>query len=153
MRYRSASSLAAAALLATLALPVAAPAQPTPSAAPSAAPSASPATAPPAPVPTEEPGITARAKDWFSRIQSCNLDRTQLTAQANAAFTDAVVKNVAGQIAPLGTPTAFTFVDKRAIGDNTAYTYKLSFGSTALYYIFVLDIAGRVSGLRLVPAT
>ncbi len=153
MRYRSASSLVAAALLATLALPVAAPAQPTPSAAPSAAPSASPATAPPAPVPTEEPGITARAKDWFSRIQSGNLDRTQLTAQANAAFTDAVVKNVAGQIAPLGTPTAFTFVDKRAIGDNTAYTYKLSFGSTALYYIFVLDIAGRVSGLRLVPAT
>ncbi len=153
MRHRSAS-LGTVALLTTFALPVAAPAQPAPSAAPSAtAPGASPAAVPPAPLATEEPGITARAKDWFSRIQTGNLDRTQLTAQASAAFTDAVVKNVAAQIAPLGAPAAFTFVDKKTIGDNTAYTYKLTFASTALYYIFVLDIAGRISGLRLVPAT
>lgn len=121
-----------------------APASPAPSPAASAAPAA---------LPTADPAITARAKDWFKRIQTANFDRSQLAANANAALTDTVAKGVAAQLGPLGEPTSFEYVDTRKIGDNTAYTYRVAFASTAIYYVFVLDPAGKISGLRLVPAS
>lgn|GEM_PF-1843584 len=127
----------------------AAPATPAPAA--SAAASSAP-TAVPAPAATADPAITARAQEWLHRIQTANLDRSQLTPEADAAFTDSLIKQVAAQVGPLGDPVSFTFVNSKVVSPNTAYVYKVSFKDTAFYYIFALAASGKISGLRLVPA-
>ncbi|MBV8332007.1 MAG: hypothetical protein JO192_04665, partial [Candidatus Eremiobacteraeota bacterium] len=53
----------------------------------SAAPSASPVA-----LPSEDPAITARAKDLLHQAQTGQFDRTQLDGKINAALTDAIAK-------------------------------------------------------------
>jgi hypothetical protein len=97
------------------------------------------------------PEITRRAKEWFHRVQTAKLDRSQLSPQANAAFGDDLVKRIAENLKPLGNPTSFTYVDKRVVLDVTAYVYKLTFPSGTFYYYFALNGDGQVDGLRLTP--
>jgi hypothetical protein len=102
---------------------------------------------------TVDPAITGRAKDWFHRMQTGSIDRAQLTADMNAALTDAVAKQTAAQLSVLGDPSEFAFVDRTVpVPKNTSYTYRLKFAVGALTYIFSLDDAGKISGLRLAPA-
>jgi hypothetical protein len=135
--------------LAWFAAPLCAAAQSTPGPSPAAGAPASPdASASPLSV---DPAVTTRAKEWYHRIQTANFDRSQLTADASALLTDSLVKGVAAKIAPLGDPTAFEIVDEKTEAPNTAYIYKLTFASGTLYFVFVLNDSGKISGLYLKP--
>jgi hypothetical protein len=135
--------------LAWFASPLCAAAQSTPApSTPAPSPAAPEASASPLSV---DPAVTTRAKDWYHRIQTANFDRTQLTPEASTLLTDALVKGVAAKIAPLGDPTGFEIVDEKTEAPNTAYIYKLTFASGTLYFVFVLNDSGKISGLYLKP--
>ncbi len=126
---------------------------PTPAPSPSSA-----ASAPPSPAvsgspsaQTVDPKITARAKEWAHRVAVDNIDRSQLTPEMNAALTDALAKQVAGEVGPLGEPTTFTFVTTRSSSTGTLYVYHVGFKSTTLDWIFVLDPNGKISGMLFRP--
>jgi hypothetical protein len=109
-------------------------------AAPAGAQSASPSAA---------PDVAARAKEWLHRIQTGDIDRSQLTDQMNAALTPDVIKNLSSQLGPLGEPQSFTFVGQQSVpGDITAYVYSVTFKSTTLTEVFALDKDGKVAGIR-----
>jgi ABC-type sugar transport system substrate-binding protein len=134
--------------------PSAAP-QSSPTSAASASPLPSPATSPsvtgsPA-ASSVDPAITARAKEWARRIAKDDLDRSQLDAQMNAALTDAVAKQVAAKIAPLGDPTSFTFVSKRTGDLGTLYVYRVTFKTATLDWLFALNPAGKINGMLFRP--
>lgn len=113
------------------------------SATPSAAPSAGGLVAPAA----EDPAITKRAKDWFHRMQTGNVDRSQLDAKMNAALTDDLVKQSMTRLAPLGTPSGFKFVKAAIIGKVIAYYYQLTTPSgSTFYWLFGLDPDGKIAG-------
>jgi len=117
MRFHLLTILAACTVMPSVVLAQASP-SPTPEASPSASSASPAATIAPGAASSPaagsvDPAITARAKEWAHRIAKDDLDRSQLDAQMNAALTDAVAKQVAGQVAPLGDPTSFTFVSKR----------------------------------------
>lgn len=94
---------------------------------------------------------TALAKDWLHRLQTASIDRTQLDATMNAALTDDVASQFAARYGPLGDPTDFTFVDTKTAEDYTAYTYRVTFKSTTLSWVFAQDNKGKIGGLRLSP--
>lgn len=99
----------------------------------------------------EDRNITARATDWLKRLQSGNIDRSQLTAQMNAAFTPAVVAQVTRQLSAFGTPNAFQYAGKAQRGTYTEYDYRVTFAKGVQKWLFVLDAAGKIAGMRLLP--
>jgi len=111
-------------------------------------------TASPAPAAAaEDPAITARAKDWLHRLQTGDIDRTQLDAKMNALLTADMARQGASMFGAWGDPVAFTYVGKQTIlTDNTAYVYHVTFKAHVCNEIFVLDKDGKISGLRLAPA-
>lgn len=126
-----------------------APAMPAPPPAAPGAPASPDGMAPAAP--SVDPAIATRAKDWFRRLQTANVDRSQLDDTMNSALTDAELKQVAAEYGPLGEPTTFTFVEKRHIGANTGYRFRATFKAATIDWLFALDDGGKISGLRFVP--
>jgi len=111
----------------------------------------------PAPTPSAsaaaDPAITARAKEWLHRLETADIDRTQLNAQMDAFLTPDTAKQLAAKIGTLGDPTSFVFVSKQTASGFAIYTYRATFNAATLNEIFVLDSAGKIGGLRLAPPT
>jgi hypothetical protein len=107
----------------------------------------------PAPAPSADPAITARAKEWLHRIQTGDIDRTQLDSKMDSLLTPTMTKQISSTFGPWGDPVAFTYVGKQTIlGDNTAYVFHVVFKANACNEIFVLDKDGKISGLQLPAA-
>jgi hypothetical protein len=106
----------------------------------------------PAPVPSSDPAITARAKDWLHRAQTGTIDRAQLSAQMNSLLTDDLVKQVVAQLGPLGDPTDFRLVDMRNVAGSNVYMYRVLFKSGPLDEVLSIDDGGKINGLRFLPA-
>jgi hypothetical protein len=111
-------------------------------------------TAAPAPTPTPDAAVMARAKDWFHRIETGNIDRSQLSAQVNAALSDAMIKQVASQVSPLGEPTSFTQIQTGTRGGSAYCVYEVTFSTgEKWHYVFAYDPATtKITGLRVLPA-
>ncbi|MEO9263855.1 MAG: hypothetical protein ABI282_07145 [Candidatus Baltobacteraceae bacterium] len=124
--------------------------------APSAMPSATPPAPSPSSAPTAKPNaeVMSRAKDWYHRLETGSIDRAQLDAKMNALLTDALVKSMSAQIAPLGDPVAFEQLQTGTQSGSTYYVYAVKFASgDKLDYVFAFDPATKkISGLRLLPA-
>jgi|HubBroStandDraft_4_1064222.scaffolds.fasta_scaffold841883_1 hypothetical protein len=112
-----------------------------------------PATPTPAvsPAPPPSAALTARAKDWLHRLETADIDRSQLTDEMNTKLTPDLAKQVSGQVSSLGDPTDFAFVDVRTLQGNEVYRYRVTFKSGALFWIFATDANGKVSGMQFVP--
>ena len=105
-----------------------------------------------APSPTPDPAVAARAKTFYHALAAGSIDRSQLSAQANAKLTDAKLKQVAATLAPLGEPVTFEYVKSLPQGDATLHAYLLSFGGAQrLEFVIGFDAQGKVSALALRP--
>lgn len=119
-------------------------AQPTPAPMASAAPAATA---------TPDAAIMARAKEWLRRLQTGDIDRSQLDGAMNSALTADVVKQVSAKFGPLGDPQSFTYDGQQPVqGDMTAYVYRVTFKSATLNEVFVLHNDGKIAGIQLPPA-
>lgn len=105
-----------------------------------------------APAQTPDASLMARAKSWFSQLQTGKVDRSQLATAVNGALTDAQVQQAKQMIGGLGAPTSFVQKQEMSQGGNTVGVYHLTFpnGST-MDFAFAIDSEGKVSGLRLIP--
>jgi CubicO group peptidase (beta-lactamase class C family) len=99
----------------------------------------------------EDPDITARAREWLGRLQSGNIDRSQLGAQMNAALTPAVLAQVKRQLSAFGTPNAFQYAGKTPRGTYTEYDYRVTFAKGVQKWLFVLGADRKIAGMRLLP--
>lgn len=106
-----------------------------------------------APSATPDPAITARAKEWLHRLETADIDRSQLTSQMSDFLTPDRAKQLATRIGVLGDPTSFVFVSKQTTGDFVLYTYRATFKTTVLNEVFALDNSGKIGGLRLAAPT
>jgi hypothetical protein len=114
-----------------------------------AAPPASPA---PAATPTPDPVILARARTMFAQLQQGKIDRTQLDEQANSTIDDATIKRAHDAVVPLGKPVTFEQQNVFVRDGISNYVYLVTFGGTqSLDFGFLLDSAGKVAGMAILP--
>jgi hypothetical protein len=105
--------------------------------------------------PSPTPDVAARAKEWLHRLQTGDIDRSQLTDTMNTALTPDVVKEIVAKYGPLGDPQSFTFLGQQPAPQDatmTVYVYRVAFKSTTLNEVFVLDKEGKIAGVQFPPA-
>src|SRR5579863_186643 len=78
-------------------------------------------------VPTADPAMLARAKNWFAQLQAGKIDRSQIAPTTNAALTDAKVASASQAIAGLGPPTTFELTRAGQQGGVSYALYALTF--------------------------
>jgi hypothetical protein len=116
-------------------------------------PATSPAASAPAATasPTPDPKVLARAKEWFHRLQTGQIDLSQVDPTVAKLLSDPqTLKAASAEFGPLGDPVTFEQEQTGTMGANTYYVYLLTFGDGKKFeYLFVLDTQGKISGLRL----
>jgi hypothetical protein len=110
------------------------------------------ATAPRATTRSRNP-VETLALHWFVRMQTGQIDRSQLAAEYNVQLTDAAVRGMANYLkqhdygAP---PQSAEVMRTRTIGDQTFYEVKLIFPrGDAASLLFGFDAARKITGVSL----
>lgn len=101
----------------------------------------------PVAMPVADAHITAKAKEWFRRLQTGEIDRSQLDAQLNTQLTDDVVQRETKALTPLGDPASFVFVRTNALDEALEYDFLLQFKTMRLVELISFDTGGKIAGL------
>lgn len=99
----------------------------------------------------EDPAVTQRVRDWVNRLESGNIDRSQLDATMNAKLTPQFVTEVKQQMSILGAPQQLVYLGKTSANGITIYDYRAVFSAVSFTLRFGVNRAGKIAGLRLVP--
>ena len=111
-----------------------------------AAPASQPSEGPLA-LPIADSHITSKAKEWFRRFQTGEIDRSQLDAQVNTQLTDDMVRQETAALMPLGDPAGFTYVRTYAVGGALEYDFLLQFRAARAIELISFDNGGKIAGL------
>jgi hypothetical protein len=111
-----------------------------------AAPEASPAGGP-VPLPVADSAITAKAKEWFHRLQTGEIDRSQLDAQVNLQLTDALIRQETAALTALGDPTSFVYVRTYPLAGALEYDFMLQFKAARVVELISFNSGGKIAGL------
>jgi hypothetical protein len=96
--------------------------------------------------------VQKSAVEWFDRMRTGQIDRTQLSADFNAQLTDATVETTSRFLQAHGYVEA-KLVDTRTAGDETLYTVKLYFAhGNATNLQISVDDNGKFSDISLLNA-
>jgi hypothetical protein len=104
-------------------------------------------TASPAPIPSADARVAARAKEWFHRFESANIDRSQLNAETNAELTDANVRRESAVLKAFGDPTGFSFLRSYPIAGVIGYDFLWQFKSGRIIEMIAVDDDGKIAGI------
>jgi D-alanyl-D-alanine carboxypeptidase len=77
-------------------------------------------------------GRTARARAIFETLQHGTIDRSLLTSNANAYFSDQALKDFASSLGSLGAPTGFVQTGRQERGGMVLRVYRASFPARSL---------------------
>ncbi len=114
-------------------------------------PAASPDGAAPAAAAVDQSKL-ALAKEWFTRMQTGDIDHSQLNDSGNMSLDADTVKDISSQVAPLGAPVTFVQQQVGALNGNASYTYLLTFkNGTKISFILLLDGNGKIAGISVQP--
>ena len=101
--------------------------------------------------PGEDPAITARATEWFHRLQAGDIDRLQLSDGIKEKMTENRVKLMRERLSPYGEPSSFVF-EKRAQGrDGIVYGYRVATARGELQYEIGIGWDGTIMSLMVEP--
>lgn len=104
-------------------------------------------------MPTER-AVETLALQWFERMRTGQIDRTQLTTDFSARLTEDVVKKMSTYLNTYkygASPTAAKILLTRTIGNQTFYDVKILFPrGDAASLLFSFDTEGKIAGLVLV---
>lgn len=103
------------------------------------------------PAPGENTKITALARQWIGRLQTGDVDRSQLTSKMSAVFSSDVVRVLKRDIGGLGEPTSFVYRGMQSAGGIAVYKYRVQFPALALLLTLGIDSQGKIAGLNLTP--
>jgi hypothetical protein len=117
-----------------------------------------PAESVPAPTVSAQSADTVQklAIEWFDRMRTGEIDRTQLTADFSAQLTDATIRATSRYLQArdyVASPATAKLVDTNTTGDETFYVVKLFFprGNVASLRIG-FDADGKISDISLLSA-
>jgi D-alanyl-D-alanine carboxypeptidase len=95
---------------------------------------------------------TARAKAIFEGLQHGTVDRTLLTADANAYFSTQALSDFQSTLASLGTPTSFVQTAQRERGGMLERIYRVTFPNRSLRVWTYEMPDGKLEQYQLSPA-
>jgi hypothetical protein len=101
----------------------------------------------PTAIPSVDPRILARAKEWFHRFQTGEIDRSQLNAQVNKELTSEMVAQEAATLKALGQPSSFVFIRTYPIRGLIGYDFLLQFKSARIIEMIAFDAEGKIAGI------
>ena len=94
----------------------------------------------------------ALAKEWFARMQTGDIDHSQLSDSGNMSLDADTVKDISSQVAPLGAPVTFVQQQVGVQNGSTSYAYLLTFkDGTKLSFVMLLDGSGKIAGISVQP--
>jgi hypothetical protein len=97
--------------------------------------------------------VKSLALEWFKRMETGDIDRTQLTSDYSAQLTDSAIQQMSRYLTKYdyGTPPAGAKVLlTRADGDQTFYVVKLIFPrGDAASLMFGFNHEGKITGVSL----
>lgn len=100
-----------------------------------------------APLPQANPSVTERAVEWLERIQSGEIDRSQLDSKIEGKFTPATVALLKSRLSPLGKPYGVAFGGTRVEGNTVVYRYVVAFAVGSIEEYISFDRQGKLAGL------
>jgi hypothetical protein len=111
-----------------------------------AAPGVAP-TAPSTSAPVADSQVTAKAEEWFRRLQTGDIDRSQLDPEVNSQLTGDVISHEAEALTRLGDPTSFVFIRTYPIAQVLEYDFLLQFKGARMVELISFDPGGKIAGL------
>jgi opacity protein-like surface antigen len=105
----------------------------------------------PVSLPIADSHITAKAKEWFHRLQTGEIDRSQLDAQVNSQLTADVIRDETKALTSLGDPTSFDYVRTYPLGRALEYDFMLQFKAGRVVELISFDADGKIAGLGFEP--
>jgi hypothetical protein len=100
-----------------------------------------------------EKSVEAIALQWFGRMRTGDIDRTQLTAQYSGQLTNDVVHKMSAYLNEYrygASPTGAKILRTRTAGNQTFYDVKLMFPrGDAASLLFGFNGAGKITGIVL----
>jgi hypothetical protein len=106
-----------------------------------------------APAPPNESAVESLALEWFKRMETGAIDRTQLTPEYSAQLTDSVVQELSRFLKKQdwgATPSGAQVLLTRADGDQTFYVVKLIFPrGDAASLLVGFNHEGKITGINL----
>ena len=101
------------------------------------------------PVPNEDPKIRAVAQRWLARLQTGQIDPSELTAGAARVVTPAAARAATIAASAIGKPRAFIYEGVTYRGRALRYSYRLTFASATVLYDIVINDRGKIEALDL----
>lgn len=113
-----------------------------------AATKAGPAATPSA-APHVDPKIAAKAKEWFFRFRSGEIDRSQFNDVVKSELTDAMISQESARLKKLGKLVSFRFVSSGPVGAVAiGYYFALTFTSgDKVVEAIAFDGDGKIAGI------
>ena len=110
------------------------------------------ASPPPSNVPTEN-SVETLALEWFAKMRTGQIDRTQLAADYSAQLTDDAVQAMSRYLKEYeygASPTGAQVLKTRTIGEQTFYVVKLVFPrGHAASLLLGFNAEGKITGISL----
>ena len=107
---------------------------------------------PPSSVRTEE-SVETLALEWFAKMQTGQIDRTQLAADYSAQLTDDAVQAMSQYLKKYdygASPSGAQVLQTRTIGEQTFYVVKLVFPrGDAASLLLGFNAEGKITGINL----
>lgn len=107
-------------------------------------------------LPPVDPKVTAKAKEWFYRFQTADVDRSQLNDAINSQLTDDMIRQEAVNLKKFGAPTSMTYVRTYGIKGVVGYDFLWEFKAARIVEMIALDPDGKIAGIdfqAFVPAS
>jgi hypothetical protein len=94
-----------------------------------------------------DPKIVAKAKEWFHRFQTGQIDRSQLNSQTNAQLTSAMIQQEAATLTRFGNPSSFQFIRAYSVSGAIGYDFLLQFSAGRIIEMIAFDADGKIAGI------
>ncbi|HVA33533.1 MAG TPA: serine hydrolase domain-containing protein [Candidatus Baltobacteraceae bacterium] len=95
----------------------------------------------------EDPKVTALAKQWWHRLQTGDIDRSQLTPQWAVHYTPQHVEQIKAELAARGEPLSWIYRGETGLPDGlTQYSYRVTFKAASVTFGITLAKDGKIAG-------
>jgi D-alanyl-D-alanine carboxypeptidase len=101
------------------------------------------------PAPNENLEVRALAERWLERLQTANIDKSQLTVKASKELTPAYTQVLVSNARAIGAPQAFIYRGVNYTNQRFFYSYILRFSHATVFYYLVLSENGKIIDLDL----
>jgi CubicO group peptidase (beta-lactamase class C family) len=96
------------------------------------------------PAAKEDPAVTARLRDWLSRIATGEIDRSQLSASFSSFYTPASAAQDRVAFGALGPPKTIAFRRQTIRNGVTVHFYEVTFAAARMGVDIELDQEGKI---------